>query len=115
MNSLFRLFNRKPSRRPLSHSPFGFSLESYEDRTLLSGVAIYPQPAAAVSTEDVAPAAVPPADFSGTWNISSPQGDGTANITQEANKIEVLFSVGALDFEGSGKVNGETAKGKVKL
>ncbi|MCA9099380.1 MAG: hypothetical protein KDA36_13380 [Planctomycetaceae bacterium] len=112
LNSFFSLPTR---RRPLNRSAFGSSFDTYEDRTLLSGVAIYPQPAAAVATEDVTPAADPPGDFSGVWDITSSQGDGSANITQTGNKIDVVFTVNALDFEGSGKVKGDTAKGKVKL
>lgn len=108
------IFSNPPRRRPLNRSAFSSSFDTYEDRTLLSGVAIYPQPAA-VATEDVAPAAVPPGDFSGMWDIASTQGTGSADVTQNGNKIDVLFIVNGLNFEGSGKVKGDTAKGKVKL
>ncbi len=112
LSSFFSLPTR---RRPLNRASFGSSFENYEDRTLLSGVAIYPQPAAAVATDDVTPAADPPGDFSGIWDITSSQGNGTANVIQDGNTIDVVFTVNSLNFEGSGKVKGDTAKGKVKL
>lgn len=84
-------------------------MDCYEDRTLLSGIAIYPQPAAAV-----APAADPPGNFAGTWNISSSQGDGTAEITQEGAQAEILLSLGGFDFDGTAKIKGNVATLKIK-
>lgn len=107
MKSLMtRLFRSAPARRSVSRSSI-CAIDSYEDRTLLSGVAIYPQPAA------VSPAADPPADFSGTWNISSPQGDGTAEITQNGADAQVALSFGGFVFNTDAKVKGNVAKAKI--
>ena len=100
-----------PQRR--KQRPNGFSFDTYEDRTLLSGVAIYPQPAAAVATESVPPAADPPADFSGHWDIMSLE-NGTADITQEGNKLEIQIAVSIFNDDAHGKVKGNTAKAKFK-
>lgn len=103
----------KPQRRKQRST--GFSFDTYEDRTLLSGVAIYPQPAAAVATEKVTPAADPPGDFGGAWEISSSIGGGTAQIQQEGNKLEIQFVGGDFDDDAHGKVTGNTAKAKFKI
>ncbi len=84
-------------------------MDCYEDRTLLSGIAIYPQPAASV-----APAADPPGNFAGTWNISSAQGDGTAEIEQEGNQAQVALSIAGFDFDGTAKIKGNVASFKIK-
>lgn len=101
----------KPSvrRRPLRSSGLGESLDLYESRTLLSGIAIYPQPAAAV---EVAPAAVPPGNFAGTWNMSTPEGGGTAVIAQEGKFLEIGVDAMGEHVDFQGKVNGDTAKAK---
>lgn len=103
----------RPQRR--KHRSTGFFFDTYEDRTLLSGVAIYPQPAAAVATEEATPAAESPADFGGTWNISSSIGGGTAQIQQEGKKLEIQFIGGDFDDDAHGKVKGNTAKAKFKI
>lgn len=105
---------RPQPRRAQRHSAFATSLNPFEDRTLLSGVAIYPQPAAAVSTEDVPTAAAPPGDFAGTWDISTSEGNGTANISQEGNKLQIALSFGGFDLPANGKVKGDTAIAKIK-
>ena len=98
-----------PQRR--KQRPNGFSFDTYEDRTLLSGVAIYPQPAAAVATESVPPAADPPADFSGHWDIMSVE-NGTVDIVQEGKKLEIQLAVGIFSDDTHGKVKGNTATAK---
>ncbi len=100
-----------PQRR--KQRPNGFSFDTYEDRTLLSGVAIYPQPAAAVATESVTPAADPPADFSGHWDIMSLE-NGFADIIQEGNKLEIFIDVAGISDDAHGNVKGNTAKAKFK-
>jgi hypothetical protein len=69
----------------------------------LSGVAIYPQPAAAV-----APAADPVGDFSGNWNIlSSLNGNpvnGTADIQQVGNQLEILVNLGIFSDDAHGEI-----------
>lgn len=101
----------KPGRR--KSRACGLSFDTYEDRTLLSGVAIYPQPAAAV-----APTADPVGDFSGNWNIlSSLNGNpvnGTADIQQEGNQLEILVNLGIFSDDAHGKVKGNTATAKFK-
>jgi len=72
-------------------------------------VAIYPQPAAAA---EVAPAAVPPGDFSGMWNMSTPEGDGTAVISQEGKFLEIGVDAMGEHVDFQGKVKGNTAKAK---
>ncbi|MCA9433885.1 MAG: hypothetical protein KC940_25410, partial [Candidatus Omnitrophica bacterium] len=69
-------------------------MDQCESRTLLSGVAIYPQPAASVSTEDVSTAAAPPGDFSGQWDINTTEGSGTAIIMQDGNKLQIALNFG---------------------
>lgn len=102
---------KKPSvrRRSQRSSGLGGSLDLYESRTLLSGVAIYPQPAAAV---EVAPQAAPPGNFAGTWNMSTPEGDGTAVIKQEGKFLEIGVDAMGEHVDFKGKVNGDTAKAK---
>ncbi|MCA9092634.1 MAG: hypothetical protein KDA68_04055 [Planctomycetaceae bacterium] len=110
LNSLYR----SQPRRARRYSSFGASLDQCESRTLLSGVAIYPQPAASVSTEDVSTAAAPPGDFSGQWDINTTEGSGTAIIMQDGNKLQIALNFGGFDLPASGKVKGDTAKGKIK-
>ena len=110
-----RLFEKSKTRRAVKSSMWRSGLDRFEDRTLLSGIAIYPQPAE-VATADAGTAAAPPSDFSGEWNIDSSEGSGTAAITQNGKKVHVLF---LLDFsstfvEADGKVKGDNATIKVK-
>ena len=113
--SVSNWFSRTSTPQRRKQRTNGFSFDTYEDRTLLSGVAIYPQPAAAVATEDVTPAADPPGDFAGTWDITSSIGGGTAQIQQEGNKLEIQFVGGDFDDDAHGKVKGNNAKAKFKI
>ena len=110
LNSLYR----SQPRRARRYSSYGASLDQCESRTLLSGVAIYPQPAASVSTEDVSTAAAPPGDFSGQWDINTTEGSGTAIIMQDGNKLQIALNFGGFDLPASGKVKGDNDKGKIK-
>lgn len=109
MKSFLGQMFSKSNRRSVRPSAFGTSFDCYEERTLLSGVAIYPQPAAAV-----APAADPPGNFAGTWTISSDQGGGTAQITQEGSQAQVALNILGFDFDGTAKVKGNVASFKIK-
>lgn len=113
LTSVSRWFSRTSTPQRRKQRSLGISLDTYEDRTLLSGVAIYPQPAAAVAAETVTPAADPPADFSGHWDIMSLE-NGTADISQEGNKLEILIDVAGISDDAHGKVKGNTAKAKFK-
>lgn len=106
-------FKTTATRRAVRSSVWGSGLDRFEDRTLLSGVAIYPQPAA-VAVENVDTTAAPPADFSGDWNIDSTEGSGTAAITQTGNQAHVVLNFYGTIVEVDGKVKGDTAKIKVK-
>ncbi|MCA9093437.1 MAG: hypothetical protein KDA68_08130 [Planctomycetaceae bacterium] len=115
MQALWNCFYPGRERRRISNSStFSPAIEHYENRTLLSGAAIYPQPAVAVVPENVATAADPPADFSGIWFIFSPDGFGTTGFPQDGKKIDVNIPINGLRYAGSGKVKGNTAKVKVK-
>jgi len=109
-----RLAGRKP-RRAIRSSALGSSPEYYEERTLLSGVAIYPQPAAVVvQSDDAGTAAAPPGNFAGTWNITTSEGAGTANITQDDNQLQISLNFGGFILPANGKVKGDTASAKIK-
>lgn len=112
------LFQRESSttlktRRAVRRSAWGSAFDVFEDRTLLSGVAIYPQPAE-VATADAGTAAAPPANFSGEWAIDSSEGSGIATITQDGNQVHVVLDFYGTIVEVDGKVKGDTAKIKVK-
>ncbi len=109
----FNTFAKSRSRRAVQSSVWGSGLDRFEDRTLLSGIAIYPQPAE-VATADAGTAAAPPADFSGDWNIDSSEGSGTAAITQNGNQVHVVLDFYGTIVEVDGKVKGDNAKIKVK-
>jgi len=110
---LTRFFSKPVPRRQSRSSNFGISPETFEDRALLSGVAIYPQPAAAVATESVTPAADPPANFAGLWTIDSVV-DGTADIQQEGNQLEIQIDIAGINDDAHGKVKGNNAVAKFK-
>lgn len=108
-----RLTGRKP-RRAIRNTVLGGAPEFCECRTLLSGVAIYPEPAEVhVQTDDVGTAADPPGNFAGMWNIFTSQGNGTANITQDGKKLQISMNFGLFNIPGKGKVKGDTAKAKL--
>lgn len=100
-------------RRSTRQTAFCTSLDLCENRTLLSGVAIYPQPAS-VAVENVETAATPPGDFAGHWNISTSEGSGTADITQDGNKLQISLNFGGFNLPANGKVKGDTARAKIK-
>lgn len=120
MRDLLKFWNSaKPARRQSKSRRLGEVLESCEERTLLSGVAIYPAEAAAVAAETSAkkvdPAAVPPAVYNGGWVVSSNLGGGTLAIQQFGNKFEgsMLLGVTSIDVF-KGKINGLNAKAKTR-
>ena len=109
-----RLAGRKP-RRAIRSSALGSSPEYCEERTLLSGVAIYPQPAAVVvQSDDAGTASDPVGNFAGTWNINTSEGSGTAVITQDVKKLQISLNFGGFNLPANGKVKGDTAKAKIK-
>lgn len=110
MRNLFPRWTERNGRRRVFKSSYsGLGFEEYENRVLLSGVALYPQPA---TSAEVAPAAVPPADFSGTWDMVTPEGSGTAMISQEGKFLEIGVDAEGEHVDFKGKVKGETAKAK---
>lgn len=102
-------------RRARRSRHFSSSLDCYESRTLLSGVAVFPQPAEAVGISgEVGTAATPPENFAGLWNIFTPDGPGTAIILQSGADLQVSFNFGPISLPAQGKVKGDTAKIKIK-
>ena len=119
MKSLLKLVRpATPARRKLDSRRIGASLETCEERTLLSGVAIYPAqaPAAAeVSQEEVPPAAAPPANYNGFWVVTSELGSGSMTLNQFGNKFEGSMILGATSIDVfKGKVKGLNAKAKTR-
>lgn len=102
------------TRGAVRSSVWGSGLDRFEDRTLLSGVAIYPQPAA-VAVENSNASAAPSADFSGYWSINSTEGSGIVRVKHVTdNEIFVYPDFYGTTLELHGKVKGDTAKIKVK-
>lgn len=90
-------------------------LDQCEDRPLLSGVAVYPQPAF-ISIERVEASVAPPIDFSGYWNIDSTEGAGVAFIKyryRDGNEVLVNLMFYGTTVGVEGKVKGDTVKLKV--
>lgn len=113
-----------PARRKKSKSSIGPALENCEDRTFLSGVAIYPAqaPAAAeisqeaeASGDDVSTAAIPPANYNGFWVVASDLGSGSMTLSQFGKKFEGSMILGATSIDVfKGKVKGLNAKAKTR-
>lgn len=113
-----------PTRRKQSTSHIGGSLETCEERTFLSGVAIYPAQApvaaevsqeAEVSHEAVPPAALPPASYNGFWLVASDLGSGSMTLSQFGKKFEGSMILGATSIDVfKGKINGLNAKAKTR-
>ncbi|MCA9095516.1 MAG: hypothetical protein KDA68_18685 [Planctomycetaceae bacterium] len=104
----------RKSRRAVRPSRLSGSLEFCESRTLLSGVALYPQPAEVVQQSgDVDIAAPPPENFAGFWNVFTPDGPGSVIIIQAGNQLQVTVNFGIASLPATGKVKADTAKIKI--
>jgi len=120
MRDLLKFWNSaKPARRQSKSRRLGEVLENCEERTLLSGVAIYPAEAAAVAAETSAkkvdPAAVPPAVYNGGWVVVSELGSGSMAINQFGNKFEGSLILGSTSIDVfKGKIKGLNAKAKTR-
>ena len=120
MNRLLAIWHGAFSpKRAVRCRPLGVYADTCETRTLLSGTAVFPLPAV-VSTVEVAAnvpvaALAPPADFSGSWNITKtpPGSAGVMVISQNGNKLEISLGVEGFNLPSTGKVKGETAKAKI--
>jgi len=119
LNLLLTRKRRAYRASQLSSSLVNSPLEICEERALLSGVAIYPQPAqVAVETpstnQQVSVAGVPPADFSGTWKLATSEGLVNADIGQDGKKLEIVLNHDGTILPATGKVKGETFKARIK-
>lgn len=96
------LFSQSLPRRRKSNGGLSSSLEGCESRVVLS--------AKAIAT------AAPPADFAGTWTLTSQFGTGEAVITQEGSAVEAQIDLGIPGgtLEAGGKVIGQKLKLKAK-
>jgi|CXWL01.1.fsa_nt_gi hypothetical protein len=100
-----------PSRRR-NYSPVSADVSNLENRSLLSGIAIYPQPAT------VSPQAAAPADFSGAWTMTvqdEPIFKGL-DLTQVGSSVSGTFSYDYGDGLQSNPItSGSVAKKKLTI
>lgn len=106
MIRLFSLPVRRHTRNVVSAD-----VATMESRTLLSGVAIYPQPAS------VKPQAAAPADFSGHWNMTvqdEPAFRGLT-LTQDGTDVTGTYSVDEGSVVDYPFTDGTVAKKKLTI
>jgi len=114
-------------RRNRTRSSIVSSIESYEDRTLLSGVAIYPQQALAPEAADVVTPSKLPFDYHGPWCVeghpSDANGDkpapiywhGDMEIVQDGKNLDITIFYNGEEYHASGKVKGDNARFKLMI
>lgn len=111
--------SKAPARRKTESRRIGAVLETCEERTLLSGVAIYPAEAplaSEVATKaQVDPSALPPATYNGFWFVASDLGSGSMTLSQFGKTFEGSMILGSTSIDVfKGKINGLTAKAKTR-
>ncbi|MCA9095727.1 MAG: hypothetical protein KDA68_19745 [Planctomycetaceae bacterium] len=114
-------------RRNRSRSSIVTSIDSYEDRTLLSGVAIYPQQAPAPEAADVITPSQVPFDYHGPWCVEGQPSDadgsmpppiywhGDMDIVQDGKKLDITIYFEGEEYHASGKVKGDNARIKLMI
>lgn len=106
---MIRLFSL-PARRH-AHNAVSAQVAIMESRTLLSGNAIFPQPAS------VKPQAATPADFSGQWNMTvqdEPVFTGL-NLTQDGTDVSGTYRIDDGSVVDYPFTNGTVAKKKLTI
>lgn len=126
MASLLQRLLGQPRTR--ARKPFPSQFETFEERALLSGIAIYPQPAAEVASlksGEVTPSRLP-FDYSGCWCIEGhitdeidgepqptaqgPYFSAKFDIEQERKQLTVLINYNGMEIPAVGVVRGHNAR-----
>lgn len=128
MTSLLQSLLGSPGiRRHRARGSVAAGFETCESRNLLSGIAIYPQPAAEVASlgSDVTPSRLP-FDYSGCWCIEGhitdeidgepqptaqgPYFSAKFDIEQERKQLSVLINYNGMEIPATGVVRGHNAR-----
>lgn len=114
-------------RRQRSRSLLAHSFENCEERTLLSGIAIYPQQAPAPEAADVITPSKLPFDYHGPWCVEGQPSDadgsnpppffwhGEMDIVQDGKNLDITIHYNGQDYHATGKVKGDNARFKLMI
>lgn len=115
-------------RRNRTRSMIASTFDTCEERTLLSGVAIYPQQTDVTpEAADVVTPSKLPFDYHGEWCVEGHPSDadgetdpypyffGQMDITQDGKKLDIVIHYNGQDYHATGKVKGDNARIKMMI